>query len=131
MLLALSMRERLDINIVPDRNPLFVTLSDGAIRNGYTIKILNMEQQPRAFRLSIEGMPEAAMMLAGFEQPPSRSFDIDVEADKLRSVKAYVTMPRQAIDQETIAFSFVLTSKEGSESSEHPAIFHGPSKGGN
>ena len=131
MLLALSMRERLDINIVPDRNPLFVTLSDGAIRNGYTIKILNMEQQPRAFRLSIEGMPEATMTLAGFEQPPSRSFDIDVEADKLRSVKAYVTMPRRAIDQETITFSFVLTSKVDPESSKHPAVFHGPSRGGN
>ncbi|MGE3873944.1 MAG: cytochrome c oxidase accessory protein CcoG [Parvibaculaceae bacterium] len=131
MLLGLSMRERLDINVVPDRNPLFVTLSDGSIRNGYTIKILNMEQRPRVFLLSIEGMPEATMTLAGSEQGPSRSFDIDVEADKLRSVKVYLTMPKRALEQEAVGFSFVLTGKEDSESSEHPAIFHGPSKGGN
>ncbi len=131
MLAGLSMRERLDINVVPDRNPLFVTLSDGSIRNGYTIKILNMDQQPRTFRLSIKDMPQATMTLAGSEQPPSRSFDIDVEADKLRSVKAYVTMPRQAANEETIDFSFVLAGKEDSEISEHPAIFHGPSSKGN
>ena len=42
MLFALLTRDRLDLNVLPDRNPLFVTLSDGSIRNGYTLKILNM-----------------------------------------------------------------------------------------
>src|SRR5439155_22638895 len=93
MLLALSMRERLDINIVPDRNPLFVTLSDGAIRNGYTVKVLNMEQRPRSFTLAIEGLPSAVMALAESTAAPSRSVAIDVEADKLKSVKVYVTVP--------------------------------------
>ncbi|WP_119390773.1 cytochrome c oxidase accessory protein CcoG [Taklimakanibacter lacteus] len=133
MLIALSMRERLDINVVPDRNPLFVTLSDGSIRNGYTIKILNMEQRPRTFRLSIEGAPSADMTLAGSQQPSSRVFDIDVEADKLRSIKAYVVMPRSAIPGDTMSFSFVITDAtvtEDAERSEYPAIFHGPSKAG-
>ena len=58
MIAGLAMRERLDINVVPDRNPLFVTLSDGSIRNGYTIRVLNMRQQPRLFSLSLEGLPE-------------------------------------------------------------------------
>lgn len=133
MLLALAMRERLDINVVPDRNPLFVTLSDGSIRNGYTIKILNMEQRPRSFRLAIEGAPQARMTLAGSQEPSSRAFEVDVEADKLRSVKAYVSMPRQALTGETMDFSFVITDSnqtEGAERSEHPAIFHGPSETG-
>jgi cytochrome c oxidase accessory protein FixG len=133
MLLMLSMRERLDINVVPDRNPLFVTLSDGSIRNGYTIKILNMEQRPRAFRLSTDGAPEMTMTLVGSQQPPSRAFDIDVEADKLRSVKVYVAMPRKSMADETVNFSFVIAERgvEGDgERSEHSAIFHGPSQAG-
>ena len=36
MLAVLTTRERLDFNVVADRNPLFVTLSGGSIRNGYT-----------------------------------------------------------------------------------------------
>lgn len=130
MLASLAMRDRLDINVVADRNPLFVTLSDGSIRNGYTIKILNMDQRPRVFSLSIKGMPTATMTLAGGEQLPARSFDIEVEADKLRSVKAYVTLPRQDVGTDATLFSFVLTSKEDAEARAHEAIFHGPSKGG-
>ncbi|WP_119269533.1 cytochrome c oxidase accessory protein CcoG [Taklimakanibacter deserti] len=133
MLVSLAMRERLDINVVADRNPLFVTLSDGSIRNGYTIKILNMEQRPRNFRLSIEGAPAAVMTLAGSEQPPSRAFEVEVEADKLRSIKTYVAMPREAMTGETTGFSFVITDSsqtEAAERSEYPAIFHGPSRTG-
>ena len=36
MLIGLSARAAVDINVLHDRNPLFVTLSDGGIRNGYT-----------------------------------------------------------------------------------------------
>jgi hypothetical protein len=39
-------------------------------------------------------------------------------------------MPRQALAGEATGFSFMLTGKEDPESSEHPAIFHGPSKEG-
>ncbi|MGA7267282.1 MAG: cytochrome c oxidase accessory protein CcoG, partial [Aestuariivirga sp.] len=48
MLVTLINRTQLDVNVVPDRNPLFVTLSDGAIRNGYTVKILNKRQEQRS-----------------------------------------------------------------------------------
>jgi len=57
MLFTLTHRTQLDVNVVPDRNPLFVTLSDGAIRNGYTIKILNKRQEPRTFKLSVDQRP--------------------------------------------------------------------------
>ena len=36
MLIALLGRDRPDINVLPDRNPLYTTLTDGLIRNGYT-----------------------------------------------------------------------------------------------
>ena len=42
LLIVLAMRDTLDVNVIRDRNPLYVTLSDGSIRNGYEIKILNM-----------------------------------------------------------------------------------------
>jgi polyferredoxin len=57
MLVGLLTRDRLDINVLPDRNPLYVTLSDGSIRNGYTIKILNMTTEPRTFEVAIDGLP--------------------------------------------------------------------------
>ena len=38
MLAAIGMRSVLDLNAVADRNPLYVTLSDGGIRNTFTLK---------------------------------------------------------------------------------------------
>ena len=39
MLYALLTRTLLDINVLHDRNP--VALSDGSIRNAYTVRLLN------------------------------------------------------------------------------------------
>ncbi|TIL78874.1 MAG: cytochrome c oxidase accessory protein CcoG, partial [Mesorhizobium sp.] len=36
LLYSLLTRDRLELNVLHDRNPQFVTLSDGSIRNGYS-----------------------------------------------------------------------------------------------
>lgn len=41
MLYSLLTRSPLEMNVTHDRNPLFVKLSDGSIRNGYNITIIN------------------------------------------------------------------------------------------
>src|SRR6266581_4133574 len=41
MLYALLTRTLLDVNILHDRNPVAVRLSDGSIRNAYTVRLLN------------------------------------------------------------------------------------------
>ena len=46
---------------IHDRNPLFVKLSDGSIRNGYTLRVLNKAQEQRSFALAIEGIEGAAL----------------------------------------------------------------------
>ena len=45
-----SARSTVDVNILPDRNPLFVTMSDGSIRNGYTIRVMNKEHARKGLR---------------------------------------------------------------------------------
>ena len=91
MLFTLLHRTQLDVNVVPDRNPLYVTLSDGAIRNGYTVKILNKRQEARTFRLSLDELPGATMEMVGESGAKGTSFDIPVDADKLKAVKIYVS----------------------------------------
>jgi len=61
MMFALGERTRLDLSVAHDRNPLWVRLSDGAIRNAYTVKLRNMESRPRLVSLEIAGIGGAAM----------------------------------------------------------------------
>ena len=36
-------------------------MSDGSVRNAYTLKLRNMESRPRPMRIALEGLPGAAM----------------------------------------------------------------------
>ncbi|MGI9465087.1 MAG: cytochrome c oxidase accessory protein CcoG, partial [Aestuariivirgaceae bacterium] len=126
MLFVLVTRDRLDINVLHDRNPVFVQLSDGAIRNGYTIKILNMLAEPRSFRLDLTGIAGAAMTMAGSDAPASTSTIVDIGADRLRAVKVYVRAPRNALSPGRNSLQFTVTDRAGDETSTYQANFEAP-----
>ncbi len=116
MLLSLTVRDRIDVNVIHDRNPVFVTLSDGSIRNGYTVKILNMVNEPRTFQIRVEDLPGAHLAFAGGEAVSGISsgedldgpfLRVEVDPDRLRSVRIVVTMPREALEAERTEFTWV------------------------
>jgi polyferredoxin len=57
MLFALLTRDFAGISVLHDRNPIFVAQSDGSVRNGYTVRLLNKRMHARHFMLHVEGMP--------------------------------------------------------------------------
>jgi polyferredoxin len=129
MLTALILRPDLDINVLHDRNPLYVKLSDGGIRNGYTIKLLNKAPAPRDFRVAIKGLTGAEVTLVGQENEPDPV--IAVAADDLQSIRAYVTLGKKAnaaLPAANAAFSFVVTSADGAAEAEHETTFQGPER---
>ena len=124
MLFALATRDRLDINVLRDRNPLFVTLSDGSIRNGYTLKILNMLPQRRAFTVSLEGLPAATLWLAGdSEETATRSIDVEVEPDRLKEIKVFVRQAPEAVEPGAVDVSFLVSGSDGETGSEATEFF--------
>jgi cytochrome c oxidase accessory protein FixG len=88
---AFAMRADVEISVIEDRNPLFVRLSDGGIRNGYTLKILNKTHEPHRFIVGVDGIAASKMSVVGFE-----GGEMPVDADGLRAVKIYVTVPHAA-----------------------------------
>jgi len=126
MLVALATRSRLHLDVLHDRNPVYVQLTDGSIRNGYTVKILNMVAQPRTITLAIEGLPGATMAINDIGQADGTRFDIPVDADKLRTLKVYVKQPRSQIGDEREKFSFVVDDPQSGEHNHYVAVFEGP-----
>ena len=53
-----------------DRAPLFVTLSDGDIRNGYTFKISNMTRYAKDYSLELAGVSSATLAVIGEGREP-------------------------------------------------------------
>ncbi|MER9330645.1 cytochrome c oxidase accessory protein CcoG [Mesorhizobium sp. M0488] len=126
LVFSLLTRDRLEINVLHDRNPQFVTLSDGSIRNGYTVKLLNMIPEPRTIIVSIGGLPGAEMSIVGVDLPADRSFAVQVEPDRLKMLKVFVRLPADQIHGEAQTFTLRVEDKASFESNEYTATFNAP-----
>lgn len=126
LLTALTLRDRMGVNVQHDRNPQFVQLSDGSIRNGYTVKILNMLQEPRIIFLSLEGLPGATMTVSGVNQPEGVSFAIPVEPDKLRALRVFVKQPLEHVEGGSSDFKLVAQDKQSNETDVYDTVFEAP-----
>ncbi len=109
-----------------DRNPQFVTLSDGSIRNGYTVKLLNKIPEERTIIVTLQGLRGAEMTVVGLTQPADRSFAVRVEPDRLKTLKVYVTQPRNSIGAALQSFNFVVEDKASFETDHYTASFEAP-----
>lgn len=123
MAVALATASKLDVTVLHDRNPLFVALTDGGTRNGYTLKIVNRTHDTRHLALSLEDLPDATLTIVGDD---SHENLIVARPDDLRSVRVLVTLPRQRHARERHEFTFVLTDHDSGLTSRMDAVFNGP-----
>ena len=121
MTFAFATRSDLELNLLRDRNPLYVTLSDGSIRNGYTLKILNKANAPRSFALSVEGLPGALVTLAAEADPAA----IAAPADKVLALRVFVAAPAGSLGGSSTDIVFLLTGPDGLVE-RAPTVFRGP-----
>jgi cytochrome c oxidase accessory protein FixG len=122
MLAALLLRSTVEINILHDRNPPFVLLSDGSVRNAYTVKILNKMHEPRVFSLSTQGLPGALLTIVG----GNGGGNIRVGTDDLREVRVLVTVPVSYLARQpptATTFAMIVTDVASRHSNERTTHF--------
>jgi cytochrome c oxidase accessory protein FixG len=125
MLTALVTRPTLGLNVLHDRNPLYVRLADGSIRDGYTVKVLNKRHDERRYRLSVNGPPGIRIAVVGQDEPGGA---LVVPPDTLRSFRVFVTAPRGVLKERTVPLSFTITDlADGSTAGEDTSL-HGPAR---
>ncbi len=127
ILYGLLTRSDLDVTVLRDRNPLFVQLSDGAIRNGYTFKILNKRREERIFDLEIAGLENATFTVVGQRGAPSTSQYVTAHPDQVTTYRIFVRAPRESLAGESTEFTFRLIEIGGGET-RHEAVFRGPAR---
>ncbi|RBI71498.1 cytochrome c oxidase accessory protein CcoG [Roseovarius sp. TE539] len=65
LLFALFIRSDIDMTVAPVRNPTFVTMADGTIRNTYEVRLRNKHGEERPFRMTVKGDPAVRVTLEG------------------------------------------------------------------
>lgn len=114
MLFSLGTRTRLDLSVQPDRNPQWVQLSDGSIRNAYTVKVRNMEDRPRDVEVTVTGVPGGVMWSeAGSRAKAGQRLPLHLGADEVTETRMFVAAPRAAAAHTPLAFAVRALDREG------------------
>ena len=109
MLYALLTRSLLDVNVLHDRNPVAVKLSDGSIRNAYTVRLLNKRGFDRAIAIDVEGPHNATVHVVGVDSAASDRPVIVIGRDQTTELRLLVTAPFDDNPEKSIPVKFRVT----------------------
>jgi len=97
----LASRTDVQLSIQPVRQPLFVTMSDGHIRNRYQIHITNKSVEEHGYHIAVRGLPQQAFDIGTMS-------DVSVRPGKSVLVLASVDLSPAEV-QSIGEFEFVVT----------------------
>jgi polyferredoxin len=126
MAVVFVLRNDADLSAQRDRSPNFVRLSNGDIRNSYTVKISNKMQKPRQFRLALEGLPRTSITIANGEEKAGGIQYLATEANSVTTFRVLLTVPADAAPLGSKPIEFVIFDEHGRERASHDAVFVGP-----
>lgn len=115
MVVAGGRRSMLELNLLHERSPLFVTLADGSTRNDYTVKVINRERRERDLRLSLSGLDGATA---------DRDL-IRTTADDVTTFRLGIRVPARSVPGDSAALRVRLTDAETGEWTEAQTFFAG------
>lgn len=118
---SIGTRGSFDRTVNQIRQPLYVVLSDGDIRNRYQIRITNKAAQERTYQISARGIPADALDLGNFRE-------ITVKPGHSGLVQASVRLsPAQAA--QTQRFEIIITPRgKAAEARSEAVRFDSPGK---
>lgn len=118
MLFGLINRTELSLDAYRDRAPNYVILSDGTVRNGYTLTVVNKANESRVLNLALEGDPAFAMRVLGADASA-----LEVGPDQTRDFRIFLALPREAVDAPSEMIAFVVTDPVTGETARTASAF--------
>lgn len=112
----------LTLRVAPERQPLFVRMSDGSIQNKYTFKVLNKTDKDLNVKISAEGGIKGQIL---------------IDADKLQLIHhgkasgftVFVKAPEENINSEVTKIQFrVENSEDPTMAAEYNSVFSAPKR---
>jgi len=121
---ALFVRSDIALSVEPVRNPQFVTLSDGSIRNSYALRIRNLTGDDRTFRIMLTSDD---ILRINVETEGPNENHVLVPANETLNARVYVTARPQdpAATRQVTDFRFWVEDVENDGRQSADTIFNG------
>jgi len=121
MLYALATRTAIQISVMHERNPLAVMLSDGGVRNDYTVRLLNRSGTARSLAIDVAGLPGATLQTAGIEHQ-GRRLIVDVGQDQTQEIRLSVKVDQAMVPAQSTRITILasdVVSGQSANASDH------------
>ncbi len=140
MLAALALRSHMGLGVLHERTPLYVNLSGGDIRNGYTLRLLNKSHEAKTFQFSVHGLAAYRVSAIGVDQPGDEHtpLRLTTSPDGVETYRIYLTAARKDLDAVKSGhvegrnwethLEFEIRDADGA-SAQHDTIFIAPTQG--
>ncbi len=122
LVFALFIRPDIELTVAPVRNPTYVILSDGSIRNTYDVRLRNKHGEQRQFMLSVSGDETLRLQIEG---TPYTSVPVPPNAAHLQRV--YVISPKGSVasTQNATPFRIWVEDSANGERAHKDTTFNG------
>jgi cytochrome c oxidase accessory protein FixG len=125
MLFTLATRRDEGVTVIHDRNPIFVRLTDGSIRNAYTMHILNKAHETRLFELTVVGIDHATVTVIG-DTITSDNPLVVVGPDQTRELRVLVTTHGDRAPAASVPLTFIIADTKDGKTVKTKDNFIGP-----
>ena len=122
LLFALFIRADIDISVSAVRNPVYVTLSNGDIRNAYDMRLRNKHGEPRTFRISVASEPALRLRLEG---TPERRVTVPADATLEQHLYVIAKPDNPAASETTSSIRFWVEDVTSNERAYADSRFRG------
>ncbi|MGI9391563.1 MAG: cytochrome c oxidase accessory protein CcoG [Boseongicola sp.] len=121
---ALFMRSEIGMSVAAVRNPTFVTLADGSVRNTYEVRLRNQTGAATEFSMSLDG---AGALLLSIEGEEDGDTAISAPIDSQILARVYVTAPVGSPEAELKETSFRIwvSTTDDQARARRDTTFHG------
>jgi len=117
---SMALRTPLALDVLRDRNALYRETPEGLVENVYTLKLINMDEREHAYRLTVRGVEDMELLIAGDA--------VSVAAGEVLSLPARVRVDPYLLDRGSTEITFALEALDDPELRvEEEARFLGPS----
>ncbi len=128
LVVALFLRSPIELNVTPVRNPVYVLLADGSIRNTYEVRIRNKQAGKRRFEVTatVPGADGAPVALPLTLEGVAGNV-VDVAADATLTQRIYVTAPpaSEMAEAGLTDITIWLQDVNGSDRASRDTVFTG------
>ncbi|MES2435577.1 MAG: cytochrome c oxidase accessory protein CcoG [Pseudomonadota bacterium] len=127
LVVALFLRASIDVSVTPVRNPMFVTLSDGSIRNTYDLRLRNKHGEDRWFTFAATSDAGFLLTLDG-----APGLKVLVPANATKTQRLFVTAPAHSLGAEAARTDLRFWIQDlgteatpGNDRVHHDTVFNG------